>query len=70
MVSVGSPWDWETAMQWVTQLRIFHSTTPSAVGTNFASSVGIDNIVALPAPGAAAGLALAGCLSGIRRRRA
>ncbi|MFT3684943.1 MAG: hypothetical protein QM783_08465 [Phycisphaerales bacterium] len=50
MVSVGSPYDWETAMQMVNQVRIFHSTNPSAVGVNFASSVGIDNIVALPAP--------------------
>ena len=69
MVSVGSPWDWETAMQWVTQLRLFHSVTPSAVGTNFSSTVGVDNIVALPAPGAAAGLLLAGCVAGARRRR-
>lgn len=68
MVSVGSPWDWETAMQWVTQLRLFHSVTPSSVGTNFASSVGVDNIRALPSPGAAVCLALAGGLAGSRRR--
>ena len=69
MISVNSPLDWETAMQWVTQVRIFHSVTPSPVGTNFASSVGIDNIVAMPAPGAACVLMLGGSMAGTRRRR-
>lgn len=68
MVSVGSPWDWQTAMDWVTQVRIFHSVNPSPVGVNIASSVGIDNIIALPAPGSAALLGLCG-LAGTRRRR-
>jgi hypothetical protein len=68
MVSVGSPYDWETAMQLVNQVRIFHSTNPSAVGVNFASSVGIDNIVALPTPGAAALLCLGGVVTSRRRR--
>jgi hypothetical protein len=55
-------------MQLVNQVRIFHSTNPSAVGVNFASSVGIDNIVALPAPGAAVLLSVGGIVA-LRRRR-
>ncbi|HZW06934.1 MAG TPA: hypothetical protein VFF65_07400 [Phycisphaerales bacterium] len=68
MTRVGNAFDWETALQWVTQVRIFHSTNPSVVGTNFASSVGIDNIIALPGPGAAAVLLL-GSAAALRRRR-
>jgi hypothetical protein len=68
MTRVGNALDWETVMQLSTQIRIFHSVNPSTVGTNFASSVGIDNIVALPAPGAGALLALAGVAAGRRKR--
>ncbi|HYD01091.1 MAG TPA: hypothetical protein VEB22_07680 [Phycisphaerales bacterium] len=68
MTRVGNALDWQTAMQWVTQVRIFHSTNPSVVGTNIASSVGIDNIIALPTPTAAAALALTS-LSALCRRR-
>ncbi len=68
MTRVGNAYDWETAMQWVTQLRILHSITPSPVGTNFASSVGIDNIIALPLPGTLTALAPCGMLL-LRRRR-
>lgn len=68
MTRVGNALDWDTAMQWVTQVRIFHSVTPSAVGTNFTSSVGIDNIIALPSPGAATALVM-GCAAVVRRRR-
>ncbi|MBY0308017.1 MAG: hypothetical protein K2Q09_04670 [Phycisphaerales bacterium] len=68
MVSVNSPLDWTTAMESVSQLRIFHSVNPSATGVNINSSIGIDNIVALPAPGATVCLGAAGML-GLRRRR-
>lgn len=70
MVSVGSPFDWQTAMESVAVVRLFHSSTPSATGTNIVSSVGIDNIVAMPAPGAACLLALGGAAGmGAGRRR-
>ncbi|MDP1662294.1 MAG: hypothetical protein Q8L55_10310 [Phycisphaerales bacterium] len=68
MTRVGNAYDWETAMQWVTQLRILHSITPSPVGTNFTSSVGIDNIIALPVPGTLAAFS-PGCLLLLRKRR-
>lgn len=67
MIPVGNPLDWTTAMEWVNQLRIFHSTNPSTTGVNIASSVGIDNIIALPSPGGAALLGLVG-LTAVRRR--
>jgi len=66
--TAGSPLPYDIAMEGITQVRIFYSVNPSSVGTNFASSVGIDNVTALPAPGAGAALVLL-CAGSARRRR-
>ncbi|MFN7020601.1 MAG: hypothetical protein ACK4WH_04635 [Phycisphaerales bacterium] len=52
------------------ELRIVHSLSPSLQGDNISGTMGIDNITAIPAPGAVAVLTLAGgpSLRRVRRR--
>jgi hypothetical protein len=58
-------------MQGVVTLRLLHTTTPSAFGDDVVATVGVDRVLALPEPGAAASLAGAlAALGGCARRRA
>lgn len=67
--TIGAPSPFAGIMGGLMQeFRILHSTTPSLSGNNITGSVGVDNIRAIPSPGAGS-LALAGVLAGRRRRR-
>jgi hypothetical protein len=58
-----------TALTRINELRIIHSASADFMGDPIASSVGVDNIRAVPEPAAAGLLALAGCGVMARRRR-
>lgn len=67
--TIGSPSSFDGMIGGLVQeFRILHSTTPLLTGTNIVGALGVDNIRAIPAPGAG-GLALAGLVAGLRRRR-
>lgn len=51
------------------EVRILHATTPSLTGSNITGGLGIDNIRAIPSPGAAGVLLLGGAGLMLRRRR-
>jgi hypothetical protein len=58
-----------TALTRINELRIMHSVSADFMGDPIASSVGVDNIRAVPEPAAAGMLAIAGCAMMARRRR-
>lgn len=60
--------DLNTLLQNPIEMRILHSTSPSLSGNNIVAQLGIDNIRAIPAPGASL-LPLGAMLVGARRRR-
>lgn len=64
----GGP-SFDTVMSNVGAMRILSSETPSSRGDVMTAAMGVDNITALPAPGAAALLGVAGAIA-MRRRRA
>jgi hypothetical protein len=58
-----------TALTRINELRIIHSASADFMGDPIASSVGVDNIRAVPEPAAAGLLAVAGCGLMARRQR-
>lgn len=50
------------------EVRILHATSPSLTGSNVNGALGVDNITAVPAPGAAGVLLLGAALARRRRR--
>ena len=58
-----------TALTRINELRIMHSVSADFMGDPIVSSVGVDNIRAVPEPAAAGMLAIAGCAMIARRRR-
>ncbi len=57
LTAIGSPPALGTLLQSVPEVRILHSTSPALVGTPIVSSLGIDNVTAVPEPSTAAMLA-------------
>ncbi len=53
----------------VSQIMFRHATGLSSGGTTVSATVGIDNVAAIPAPGAAGVLGVGAVLAGMRRRR-
>lgn len=68
MTAIGGPQAWATHMANIGELRLFHSSSPSLTGVNITTALGVDNIRALPTPGAAAVLGLGAMVAGRRRR--
>lgn len=61
--------DYETVMSSVRSMRILSSANPSFRGDELATTIGIDNITAVPEPSGALLLGLGASLVGVRRRR-
>ena len=68
MTRLGGAPSWTESMMNVGEVRLSHSPGASLIGVNISSAMGVDNIRALPTPGAAALLAMGG-LAASRRRR-
>jgi hypothetical protein len=52
----------------VSQIMFRHATSLSSGGTTVAGTLGMDNVMAVPAPGAAVVMGMGGVLMGRRRR--
>jgi hypothetical protein len=68
MAPVFNPGDFNTFMMNPAEMRILHATSPSVTGNSIVAQMGVDNIRAIPAPGAAA-LLVSGAALAFRRRR-
>ena len=68
MTAVGTNLTWAQMMANVSEMRILHAPNPAVQGTNIVSSIGVDNVRAIPAPGAAALLGLGALAAGRRSR--
>ncbi|MGH7133641.1 MAG: hypothetical protein ACREJO_17055 [Phycisphaerales bacterium] len=68
MTRIGGAPSWTESMMSVGEVRLSHSPSAGLTGPNITSAMGVDNIRALPTPGAAGVLMLGGLLTSRRRR--